>query len=204
MDSTWIPGKIIQRKKSNKIKKKIQKILWPWVHKNYDIMLCQNEVSSKYICFNNQWPLMYHVQLCIKLDYGVRSYSTKYHSWHDIVDWWSCKLLGLQLGHAISMTISPTATSDIPTSGTKDLQYNDGLPQNSTYCSNHDSHPYQSPLTSIGSGRQGKWSSQWLHVLQWQLKAIHSLQLGVLWMQVTKDNGLAGVIHVPVSCVQRW
>ena len=39
--------------------KKSKKILWPQVHKNYDIMLCQNEVSSISLV-NNQWPLMYN------------------------------------------------------------------------------------------------------------------------------------------------
>ena len=123
MDSSWIPGNIIQKKKSKKIQKKSKKILWPQVHKNYDIMLCQNEVSSKY--FSCQQSMTTDVQCMSLTNMQLQTTSSSFYSlyilcqtrlWCEIlqhkISWlvWHCWLV--QLWHVISMTICTLTTTN--------------------------------------------------------------------------------------------
>ena len=147
MDSTWIPhGFQTKLPKENvcawnpgglhgfhmdsrqhypkeKIQKKSKKILWPWVHKNYDIMLCQNEVSSKY--FSCQQSMTTDVQCMSLTNMQLQTTSSSFYSlyilcqtrlWCEILQHkilrlaWHCWLV--QLWHVISMTICTLTTTN--------------------------------------------------------------------------------------------
>ena len=123
MESIWNPHGFQATLSKRKNPKKSKKILWPQVHKNYDIMLCQNEVSSKY--FSCQQSMTTDVQCMSLTNMQLQTTSSSFYSLYILcqtrlcceilqhkISWlvWHCWLV--QLWHVISMTICTLTTTN--------------------------------------------------------------------------------------------